>query len=197
MKDLGKIPKDYKPIIISGDLAEYIGVILGDGNISCFPRTERLILVSNSNNLGFINHYSKITEKLFNKKPNIYKVKKAQAVRISFYQKYISQRLGIPVGNRRFANLNIQEWIFSDNYFLLRFLKGLFEAEGSFSIHAPTSTYNFSFANRNSSLLDIVEKALIKLDYHPERRYNAVRLRKRSEALKFEKQISFKKYPLV
>ena len=197
MKELGIIPKDYPPFPLSGDLAEYIGVILGDGNISMFPRTERIILVSNANNNGFIKHYSILTERLFNKKPKIYKLNDCQAVRITLYQKYISERLGIPIGNRGKLHLRPKRWIHANKKFLIRYLKGLFEAEGSFSIHLPTSTYNFSFSNRNTSLLNDVEKALTSLGYHPERRTNAVRLRKKNEALAFEKLISFRKYPLI
>ena len=66
MKRLGMFP-NYVPFIKSKDLAEYIGVLLGDGYISSFPRTERLIIVGNSNNSGFINHYSFLTEKIFKK----------------------------------------------------------------------------------------------------------------------------------
>lgn len=199
MKKMGIIPADYPPLVLCGDLAEYIGVMLGDGNISAFPRTERLILVSNANNAGFIRHYADLTENLFNKKPKVYKVKNAQAVRITFYQKNISQRLGIPIGNRNKIDLQIPKWIYKNKDFLIKFLKGLFEAEGSFSIHLPTCTYNFSFSNRNTSLLDMVEKALLLLGFNPERRNNnnAVRLRKKHEALKFEALISFRKYPLI
>lgn len=37
MRKLGKIPKDYPNFSFSKELAEYIGVILGDGNIITFP----------------------------------------------------------------------------------------------------------------------------------------------------------------
>jgi len=41
MKSEGKIPSDYPEFEKNEMLAEYIGVILGDGNISEFPRTQR------------------------------------------------------------------------------------------------------------------------------------------------------------
>jgi hypothetical protein len=49
----------------------------------------------------------------------------------------------------------------------------------------------------NVSLLDEVEKALKLLNFHPERRSKEVRLRKKEEALRFEKLISFRNYPLI
>jgi hypothetical protein len=80
---------------------------------------------------------------------------------------------------------------------LISAIKGLFEAEGSFSIHKKTYTYNFGFSNVNVSLLDEVEKALKILGFHPERRTNAVRLRKKKETLEFQRTIGFREYPLV
>lgn len=194
MKELGKIKGDYPAFIPSGDLAEFIGVMLGDGNISAFPRTERLILVSNSNNRGFIDRYAMLVEKIFNKKPGVYSVKNVNAVRITLYQKNISQRLQIPAGNRGKINNIIPSWIVENKDFLIRFLRGLFEAEGSLSIHLKTCTYNFQFKNNNTSLLKIVADSLILLGFNPEIRYNSTRLRRRAEVLQFKELIKFREY---
>jgi hypothetical protein len=42
-----------------------------------------------------------------------------------------------------------------------------------------------------------VKTLITLLGFHPERRHNAVRLRKRHEALAFEALTSFRKYPLI
>ncbi len=194
MKEIGKIPKDYPKFIPSEELAEFVGVILGDGNISKFPRTERLVIVGNSNNPGFISHYANIANKLFNKKPTIMEVKYENATRISIYQKNISRRLHIPSGDRGKLNIKIPKWIWRRKLYLIKLLKGLFEAEGCLSIHLPTCTYNFQFSNKNKSILETVLKALKLLGYHPEIRPNSIRLRKKSEALHFQNLIRFKKY---
>lgn len=194
MKELGKIPCRYPYFPKSGDLAEYIGVILGDGNIGKFPRTERILIVGNANNDGFIRRYTKLTELLFNKKPTVSHDKNANAVRISLYQKKIAVRLGIPIGSRKRLNLAIASWIWENKKYLVRFLRGLFEAEGSLSIHIPTGTYNFQFKNQNKSLLKIVSKGLRLLNYHPEIRSNSIRLRKKIEVENFRKLINFRVY---
>lgn len=129
-KEIGIIPEAYPEFIETKELAELIGVVLGDGNISSFPRTQRLIITSNSNNVGFIQRYATIIKVVFNKTASIQKVKATNATRISF-------------------------------------LRGLFEAEGSL---------------------------LKTLGYHPERRDKGVRLRKKHEALDFEKLIKFRVY---
>lgn len=194
MKALGKIPNGYLPIEHCEELAEYIGVILGDGNISKFPRTERLILTGNSNNQGFIKRYAEITQTLFHKKPCVSKLNSSNATRIAFYQKEISNRLGIPCGSRKNLDYTVPKWILKKDGYLVAFLKGLFEAEGSLSIHLPTCTYNFQFRNNNKSLLSAVKDGLIHLGYHPEVRTNSTRLRKRGEVEKFRNLIKFRNY---
>ena len=194
MKEIGKIPSGYPPFSESEDLAEYIGVVLGDGNIGEFPRTERIIIVGNANNDGFIKRYAKITESLFKKKPALSHDKDANAVRISLYQKKISKRLNVPVGNRSKLDIIIPSWIWKNKKYLISFLRGLFEAEGSLSVHIPTGTYNFQFKNQNKSLLKIVLRGLKLLGYHPEIRINSIRLRKKMEVESFRKLICFRVY---
>jgi len=194
MKKIGIIPNGYPPLKKSRKLAEYLGVVLGDGNISKFPRTERIIISCNSKNIGFIKRYSLFTEELFNKKPTVSKVWNANNVRISLYQKNISMRLEVPSGNRNNYKFKIPDWILKNNNYLISLLRGLYEAEGSLSIHAKTYTYNFQFRNVNQNLLKAVENGLRILGYHPEVRKDAIRLRKKIEVAKFKELIKFRIY---
>ncbi|MDP3052502.1 MAG: LAGLIDADG family homing endonuclease [bacterium] len=194
MRRIGKIPQNYPPLSLSGNLAEYIGVVLGDGNISKFPRTERIIISANSNNLGFVNRYTKLTKQIFNKKPTVSKVYNKNNIRIGLYQKEISKRLGIPSGDRGRLNIKTPNWILKNQSYLIRYLRGLFEAEGSLSVHKPTCTYNFQFSNKNQSLLKNVENGLKLLGYNPEIRKTSTRLRKKLEVEKFRKLIKFRVY---
>lgn len=194
MKKIGKIPNDYPPFSESEHLAEYIGVVLGDGNIGKFPRTERIVLVGNANNQGFIRRYGKITGELFHKRPTISNLTDSNATRISLYQKKISERLKIPTGSRKDLTIKIANWIWSDKKYVVSLLRGLFEAEGSLSIHIPTGTYNFQFKNNNKSLLRIVLRSFRLLGYHPEIRINSIRLRKKLEVESFRNLIQFRVY---
>src|SRR4030042_1614280 len=63
MKAIGKIKSTYPVFNRNGDLAELIGVILGNGYIGKFPRTEVLTILSNSNNKGFIKRYFNIVKR--------------------------------------------------------------------------------------------------------------------------------------
>ena len=194
MKRLGKIPANYHLLRPSKYVAEYIGVVLGDGNIGKFPRTERILISGNSNNPGFIKRYTEFTKRLFGKEPTVAKVFGKNAVRISLYQKEISRRLGVPCGNRQKLKINIPTWIWNNRNFRIKLLRGLFEAEGSLSIHKPTYTYNFAFSNTNRSLLETVERFLRELEFHPEVRHNAVRVQRRLEVERLRRLIAFRKY---
>jgi DNA-binding transcriptional regulator WhiA len=189
-----KHPVHYASIPKNAALAEYIGVVLGDGHIEKFPRTERIVTAGDAKKMGFIRRYAKLTGMLFHKKPAVAKASYSNAVRISLYQKFISKRLGIPTGNRKDFPYKLPSWIQKNKKCTVGFLRGLFVAEGYLSIHLPTCTYNFAFVNLNQHLLYIVEHLLRKLEFHPEVRHNAIRIRKKAEVERLKKLIAFREY---
>lgn len=193
-KSLGIMPSNYPKFKQDGDLAELMGVVYGDGNISKFPRTERLIIAANSNNKGFIKRYCDLVRRIFDKEPTAMKVYNADCVRISIYQNKISERLGIPSGNRSRIEVTIPSWIKNDHAVLKRFLRGLFEAEGCFCVHKPTSTYKFIFNNKNSSLLNIVFHGLIMFGFHPNLSGYKVQISRREEVYRCIETLQFRKY---
>lgn len=184
----------YEEFAHNGDLAELIGAVLGDGNIEKFPRTERLVVVGDAQKPEFVWRYANLIEKLFKKKPVVKKALRSNALRISIYQKFISERLGVPTGNKKHFPHQIPQWIEENDAYIVRFLRGLYEAEGSLSIHLPTCTYNFCFTNLNPYLLKIVDDALTHLEFHTEVRHNAIRIRKRAEVMRLKELIRFRQY---
>lgn len=194
MKELGLIKHTYPPFQKTAELAFLVGLSLGDGNIHKFPRTERLLISLNSKNDKLIKYTTNIISNVFDKKATSKKVKENNCVRVWVYQKKISQRLFIPSGNRNKSKIGIPDWIWRSKEYIIGCLKGLFEAEGSLSVHLPTYTYNFQFSNRNEKLLKDVGKALEILNFHPEYRKYSTRLRKKQEVERFKNLISFREY---
>ncbi|MBU3925109.1 MAG: LAGLIDADG family homing endonuclease [Patescibacteria group bacterium] len=190
----GLLKSKYPDFKKNEDLAELIGVVLGDGHIQSFPRTERLTISSHSKNRGFINRYACLIEKVIKKKPYCEKIKNANCVRISIYEKFISKRLKIPAGNRKDLVAKIPEWISADKKILTRYLRGLYEAEGSFCVHKPTYTYKFLFSNKNKTLLDNVYGALKIFGFHPRRGAYRIQISKKEEVYKIKELIKFRKY---
>ncbi|MGA3291823.1 MAG: LAGLIDADG family homing endonuclease [Candidatus Microgenomates bacterium] len=196
-RNSGLIPNPNRSFKHSKELAFLIGMTLGDGCLQKISRTESLRITLGSNRPLLIAYTANIVGKVINKKPSVIKRNCSNCFNVTLYQNNLSKRLEVPLGARKNLKIMLPNWIWSKKSFLVSALSGLFEAEGSFSIHKPTYTYNFSFSNVNVSLLDEVEKALKLLNFHPERRSKEVRLRKKEEALRFEKLISFRNYPLI
>jgi len=193
MKVIGKIPSVYPLFKKDGNLAELIGVILGDGNIHRFPRTEGLTISSNATNKGFIRRYARLIKNKFSKNPTIDKCFKG-CTRIRLYQKEISKRFGIPTGARGNKNIKIPRWILNNKEYLKRYLRGLYEAEGSFNVHKPTYTYKFLFSNRNKSLLRNVYRGLKILGFHPHQSKYKIQVSREKEVYRVKNLIKFRQY---
>jgi DNA-binding transcriptional regulator WhiA len=194
MKALGVIKSTYPPLEKNGDLAELIGVILGDGYIGAFPRTEVLRIVGSANNLGFADRYSKLVEKVFQKKPAVKKRNIEEAINITIYEKNISKRLGLPTGARKSIPLPLPRWISSNNAYTIRYLRGLYEAEGSISFHPKTYTHKFQFANTHDSLLDNVFNSLVRLGFHPHRSKKQIQISRKEEVQNLKNLLEFRVY---
>jgi hypothetical protein len=194
MKKTGKIPANYPPLKKDGDLAELLGVVLGDGHIGKFPRTEVLRIAANANHTGFINRYAMLIEKIFGKQPYISKRTSTNCKNITIYQKNISKRLGIPSGARKNRHIPLPRWISKNKNHTIRYLRGLYEAEGSYCVHKPTSTYKFFFANVNRSMLRNTYNLVLHLGFHPNMSGHRVQISRRSEVEKIRELLQFRQY---
>ncbi len=194
MRHLGKIKSQYPSLPKNEEVAELIGLVLGDGNLYKHKRTERLTISFNTKYPKIIKRGQYLVEKIFQKKPIGTQNKIGSCARIWIYEKHISKRLGIPCGAKKKYKLRIPEWVWKSEELLKACLVGLYNAEGSYSVHKPTYTYNLQFSNTNKSLLKNVHQALKMLKYSPNLRKNAVRLRRKKEAKRFLKEIKFQEY---
>lgn len=194
MKVEGKMKSSYPPLVRNGDLAELIGVILGDGHIAKFPRCDCLRITANRDNQGFVLRYAHLVEKVFGKVPAVSNVKAAHATTITIYEQNISQRLGIPHGSRHGLNYQLPPWIQRDKRHIICFLRGLYEAEGSYNIHEPTYTHKFQFANVNPALLNLVHALVTRLGYHPHLSPRQVQVSRKEEVQNLKNLLKFRRY---
>ncbi len=190
----GKIKSHHPSFKKNGDLAELIGVILGDGYIGAFPRTEVLRIVANAKNAGFISRYAALVEQVFQKVPTVKKRNSTNAVDITIYEKYIARRLDMQTGAKTHMLLPIPLWIEASRYYTIRYLRGLYEAEGSISHHPKSYTHKFQFANTHQSLLDNVFNSLVKLGFHPHRSKKQIQISRKEEVQKLENLLEFRIY---
>jgi len=194
MKMNGKIRSKYIALKKNRDLAELIGVVLGDGHIGKFPRCESLRIVGNYKNKGFINRYAKLVEDVFKKIPTVSKIKASNASTITIYENKISQRLGIPVGSRRDLQYKLPLWIKRSKKNRISFLRGLYEAEGSINHHEKTYTHKLLFSNKNESLLNLVQKLVLELGFAPHYSRDKVQISRKNDVQKLKNLLKFRSY---
>ncbi len=193
MREEGKFGNGLD-LIKDGDLAELIGMTLGDGSIHKYARTEGLRIVLPVSSPLQIKRYETLIEKVFNKRPTVTKRKTANCVDLRLYQKDISKRLGIQAGARALATITIPGWIRKKRAFVIRYLRGLYEAEGCFCVHKSTYTYKFQFTNKNRSMLDNVFLLMTKLGFHPHMSQKQVQISRKEEVYAAMELIGFRKY---
>ncbi len=190
----GSIKSTYPKLLRNGDLAELIGVILGDGHICKHERCESLRIVGNSNSSEFAKRYASLIEKVFKKKAHVAVRNKENAVNITIYEKYISKRLGIPTGARIKSVYVLPFWIQENMEYKVRFLRGLYEAEGYMGTHAATYTYKLIFTNRNDSLLNIVYSLITELGFHPHISKWNIQISRKQEVQNLADLLQFRHY---
>ncbi|MDD5152951.1 MAG: hypothetical protein PHS95_03110, partial [Candidatus Pacebacteria bacterium] len=78
--------------------------------------------------------------------------------------------------------------------YIIRYLRGLYEAEGSFCVHEPTYTHKFLFANKNISMLNNVYGLMKALGFHPHRSKYQIQISRKEEVQRAIKILGFRDY---
>ena len=190
----GRVPREYLPLEKNEKLAFLTGMILGDGHLERFPRTELLQITLGTDKPLLWQYVAHVVQGVFGKEPYIQKRKTSACLDIKLYRGKLSESLGIPLGARGKLAIVLPEWILHEDKYLLACLRGLYEAEGSFCVHKPTYTYKMLFANRNTTLLDIVYTGLERLGFHPHRSKYQVQISKRREVYQLKELLNFRTY---
>lgn len=184
----------YKELSKDENLAELIGIVLGDGNLYKHLRTENLRVICNSKDTIYIRRISSLITKIFHKSPSVIKRKNENATVVCLYQCKISKRLDLPCGNKIKNNVGIPSWIFFNEEYMIRCLKGLFETDGCFHEDKDNYTRIIEFKNNCMRLREDVYNALVSLRFHPQSGNNYIRLARTNEVYKFKELIDFRNY---
>lgn len=177
----------------SKELAELIGIVLGDGNIFQFDRCQRLTISCNGSYRQYIKHVSHLTRIIFEKEPSVIKKSKVNCTDVCLYMQDIDKALGLPIGNKLKNSVNIPGWIFKKKEYLIKCLKGLFETDGHYALNKKYYVEYIQFCNKSGSLKESVIKALRSLGYSPQMGNFYVRLAKRIQVHQFIKEMDFER----
>lgn len=193
-KRQGAIKSDYPAFAKNGDLAELLGIVLGDGHIHKHDRCESLRIVGDANKMGFVERSAHLVHAVFQKQPAIQKREGSNGVNITLYEKHISKRLTIPSGSRARFAFALPAWIEKSKRHKIRFLRGLYEAEGSISHSPATYTHKFIFGNVNPHLLELVARLVRELGFTVYVSSKQVQVSRKMEVQKLADLIQFRHY---
>lgn len=157
------IPKPSK------ELAEFVGIILGDGGISLKQLT---VTLHHKDDLEYSKFILKLFTKLFHIEPSIrhrkeYSVITIVASRVKLVEFCI--RIGLKIGNKIKQQVDIPKWIKNDHLYSVACLRGLVDTDGTVIVHQYMSNKKYytykklGFTSRSHPLLGSVGSILTNL----------------------------------
>jgi len=175
------IPHKY-----NSELAEFFGIMLGDGNLSHF----QVIVTLGNKEDKYAMHIVNLIENLFEVRPKIsirkkgYKDVYLGSVDLTSWLK----KEGL-VYNKVESQVDVPKWIYNTREFMESFVRGFFDTDGS--IYKLRFGNQISFKNKSVPLLKSLQKILKKLEYSPSKiSSDAVYLTRRKDLERFRLEIS-------
>lgn len=172
----GIIPavKIYKlPNGHSKELAEFVGIMLGDGGITASQCA--ITLNSNADN-DYTQFVSDLGYSLFGERPKMHKKKDCNAICLYYNGVGLVQylcKIGLKVGNKVKQQVGVPEWVKNSYLFRTACLRGLMDTDGGVFLHNYSvngKKYHYkkiSFSNRSIPLLIFVKETLGELGFTP------------------------------
>lgn len=162
----------------SEELAEFVGIMMGDGTVAPYHIAVTLNTIADKEYIDFV---AKLISRLFGVEPRIYKRKDCNAADIVVHRKNLVEfckKIGLKQGNKLKQGLDLPEWTVSNQRFLKACLRGLFDTDGclfehSYLVNGKRYSYlKLSFTSRSPTLLDSVRRALSGMGFSAKIRKN-------------------------
>jgi hypothetical protein len=150
----------------SSSLAEFFGIMLGDGGLTEY---QTKVTLNSESDASYVIYVESLIYKLFREKASILKIKNAKASIVCVSRKELTTFLvkkGLCAGNKVKEQIDIPNWIKKNGKFLKFCVRGLYDTDGGvyFEKHRykdkEYSYIRFSFVNASKPLLESVFKAL-------------------------------------
>lgn len=164
------------------ELAEFIGIMMGDGGISEY---QIVITLHHIDDLEYAAFVARLIKKLFKVTPSIYHSPKNSVNDIAVSRKELVRHLhelGLPIGNKVKQQFDIPAWIKRDQKLAIACVRGLVDTDGCIFTHryrvkGVWYTYKkLSFTSASEPLRQSVHTLLQKFGFHPRIAGNNVRL---------------------
>jgi len=176
------IPKRY-----SSELAEFIGILLGDGHIT----PTQVVITLGNKEMGYVGYICDLMEKLFKVRPKASITKDGYSIVYLGSAKVVRWLLEMGLSfNKVASQVDVPTWCFRNKMYLRSLLRGLIDTDGS--VYKLKFGMQISFCNRSIPLLSSTRRALIKSGFAPSRisGYN-IYLTRKDDLLRYFKEIGF------
>ncbi|MBI3074876.1 MAG: hypothetical protein HYY92_01525 [Parcubacteria group bacterium] len=158
----------------SKKLAEFVGIVLGDGGIA--PRQVTITLHKHDDKeYGY--YICKLIRPLFNVPVSVRPHPKDNATQYTVSRtelvRFCTNNLGLTMGNKVAHQVGVPRWVAENKTFRIACLRGLVDTDGSVFVHryaVKGKEYAYkklSFTNRSFPLLDFVFDTFKSLGLHP------------------------------
>ncbi len=126
---------------LSKELAEFFGILTGDGYINQYIYPKRKVSVieitgNKEKDFDYMKNYvPKLIKKLFNVSPKIYLRENQNTIRVIIYSKKIFNLIkekGFPLGDK--GEIEIPDWVAKENILFRKFIRGFFDTDGHLSL---------------------------------------------------------------
>jgi len=177
----------------SDELAEFIGILVGDGGIT---KRQITITLNHIDDKEYSKFVIKLIKKLFNVKPSVYHDAKNSVNDIVISRTELVKffvLLGLPIGNKVKQQIDIPKWIKTNKNFLIACLRGLVDTDGCIIKHCYRvngKIYNYkklAFSSRSSPLIKTVHNSLKKFGF-------SARITKYEKDVRIESKNDMQKY---
>lgn len=158
-KKLGcNVRKEFTVPRFSVKLAEAIGIILGDGEIS---DTQMKISLGVATDLPYAKFVENLFYEVFGETPSIHRYKNAVRLSLSGVELVaVLEKLGLRRGNKVKHQVGIPQWIKNNSDYKRACVRGLFDTDGGLYTHSHSvkgknyKNIGFSFCSHSEPLLD-------------------------------------------
>jgi|GEM_PF-3089914 Predicted transcriptional regulator len=168
---------DPDPLPPSEDLAYFLGIFAGDGNLYRLPSgSYQLSICCDLRYPDLIQTYHELLERLTGCPVRVQERHKpgrpsTWAALVS-YSAHFPILFDIPSGAKKSNGFEVPKWLFADKAYLRVFLRGLIETDGGVycTYHNGGTLWYCAFTAKVPAVVDTFERAVVKLDY-PFKRY--------------------------
>lgn len=188
----------------SVQLAEFIGIMLGDGNLNVTKKYKvgtyqaRIVGDSRNDREYLINFVKPLIKSLFDIEAAQWKAKDANALVITATAQELTsflQLMGLKPGNKIRSQVTIPQWIKENDSYTKACIRGLIDTDGSvfhMSNQNPLLA-RLSFTNYNKTLLEDTREIFLKQGFSPSKIIcnKHFFISKKEEIKKYLKEIGF------